>query len=77
MRNGTGACAYSRTTESADIAFGFKRQRKIKRIPIERRLTLIIAGEHASGYKYWAARAAYRIKMIVQNNYRRRKYGKS
>lgn len=51
----------------------------MKRIPLERRLALIMAGEHASGDRYWAIKAAYRIKTIIYNNYRRRRreYGKS
>lgn len=45
----------------------------MKRIPLERRLSMIIAGRHASGEKYWAMLAAMDIKRLIANNYRRRK----
>lgn len=45
----------------------------MKRIPLERRIAFIIAGEKAGGEKYWIMSAAYRITKIVSQNYRRRK----
>jgi hypothetical protein len=45
----------------------------MKRIPLERRIAFIIAGERTSGNTFWIITAANRITRLVSQNYRRRK----